>query len=85
MSHLQFSILIRKKQILKKFILICMTLAAVTVTIVSFSADAQARGHRHGHGYRGGHNHHHNNCNRWKMMPYHGHLVGRWICGAGNF
>jgi hypothetical protein len=71
---------------LKKFLLVILASATFAATSVAITSSAEARGHRfrmHHHFHTNHRNH--DNCHHWKMVPYHGRLVGRWICGTGNF
>ena len=68
---------------LNKILLVACTAAILMLGSIATSATAKAHKH-HGH-HRGGHHSHHMRDCRWRMVPWHGGLTGRRICGAGNF
>ena len=62
-------------KILKTAAIIFIMVAACYAPVQAHPGHLKARKHG-GHGFR--------DC-PWRMVPYHGHFVGRHICGAGNF
>lgn len=51
-------------------------MAAVCLSVAQAQPGHMKARRQGGHGYR--------DC-PWRMVPYHGHFVGRHICGAGKF
>ena len=56
--------------------------AIMAATTLASTTSAEALGF-HFRGYKHARRNH-GDC-PWKMVPYHGHLVGRHICGGGKF